>query len=118
MKELEVELTDKQRQALQAEPGKPVHVVDPATSQHYVLLAQEQYERIEEQERVGQPQMGPVCHVHRRRRIHSRPLFKPAPQGEGHAEDGKGHGDHRQCQTKSNARAPQAAGEVGDFAPL
>ena len=27
----EIELTDAQRQALQADPGKPVDVVDPAT---------------------------------------------------------------------------------------
>lgn len=41
-----IELTDDQRQALQAEQGKPLDVVDPATKQHYVLLAQEQYERV------------------------------------------------------------------------
>lgn len=42
----EIELTDAQRQALQAEQGKPVDVVDPATRQRYVLLAREQYERV------------------------------------------------------------------------
>ena len=42
----EIELTDAQRQALQAEQGKPVDVVDPATRRHYVLLAREQYERV------------------------------------------------------------------------
>lgn len=41
-----IELTDQQRQALQAEQGKPVDVVDPATKQRYVLLAHEQYERV------------------------------------------------------------------------
>jgi hypothetical protein len=41
-----IELTDAQRQALQAEQGPPVAVVDPATQQRYVLLAQEQYERV------------------------------------------------------------------------
>ncbi len=42
----EIELTDAQRQALQAEQGKPVDVVDPATRRRYVLLAWEQYERV------------------------------------------------------------------------
>ena len=42
----EIELTDAQRQALQAEQGKPVDVVDPATQKRYVLLAREQYERV------------------------------------------------------------------------
>jgi hypothetical protein len=39
-----IELTDEQRQALQAERGQPVHVIDPTTQQRYVLLAREQYE--------------------------------------------------------------------------
>ena len=42
----EIELTDAQRQALQAEPGKPLVVVDPATQRRYVLLEREQYERV------------------------------------------------------------------------
>lgn len=42
----EIELTDAQRQALQAEPGKPVEVVDPATRRRYVLLEREQYDRV------------------------------------------------------------------------
>jgi hypothetical protein len=41
-----IELTDLQRQALQAKQGQPVDVVDPATQQRYVLLALEQYERV------------------------------------------------------------------------
>jgi hypothetical protein len=41
-----IELTDAQRQALQAERGQPVDVLDPATQQRYVLLAREQYERM------------------------------------------------------------------------
>jgi hypothetical protein len=41
-----VEITDAQRQALHAGRGKPVEVVDPATQQHYVLLAREQYEQV------------------------------------------------------------------------
>jgi hypothetical protein len=43
---IQIELTNAQRQALQAENGKPAEVVDPATQQHYVLLAWEQYERV------------------------------------------------------------------------
>jgi hypothetical protein len=41
-----IELTDAQRQALQAEPGKPVEVLDPATQQHHVFLAREQFEKV------------------------------------------------------------------------
>src|SRR5437868_2692841 len=41
-----LELTDQQRQTLQAEHGTPIDVVDPATRQRYVLLAWEQYERV------------------------------------------------------------------------
>jgi hypothetical protein len=40
------ELTDKQRQALEEQPGRPVEVVDPATQRAYVLLAREEYERL------------------------------------------------------------------------
>jgi hypothetical protein len=43
---ISIELTDAQRQAVEAEPGRPVQVVDPATKQRYVLLAREQYERV------------------------------------------------------------------------
>jgi len=42
-----IELTEAQRQALQADHGSPVDVVDPATREHYVLLAREQYERVQ-----------------------------------------------------------------------
>jgi hypothetical protein len=41
-----IELTDAQRQALHAEQGTPIEVVDPATQQRYVLVAREQYERL------------------------------------------------------------------------
>jgi hypothetical protein len=41
-----IELTDGQRQALQTQQGKPIDMVDPGTQQHYVLIAQEQYERV------------------------------------------------------------------------
>jgi hypothetical protein len=41
-----IELTEAQRQALQAGCGKPVEVVDPATQERYVLLAREQYEQV------------------------------------------------------------------------
>jgi hypothetical protein len=43
---MNIELTDEQRRALHAEQGKPIDLVDPATQQHYVLLAREQYERV------------------------------------------------------------------------
>jgi hypothetical protein len=41
-----IELTEEQRQILQARAKHPVDVVDPNTKQRYVLLAQEQYERV------------------------------------------------------------------------
>jgi hypothetical protein len=41
-----IQLTDEQRQALQAEQGGPVNVVDPFTCQRYVLLALEEYDRV------------------------------------------------------------------------
>ena len=41
-----IELTDEQRQALEAEQREPLDVVDPATQQHYALLARELYERV------------------------------------------------------------------------
>src|SRR5258708_1327243 len=41
-----IELTDEQRQALQADPGNPVDVVDPATRRRYGLLDQDMYERV------------------------------------------------------------------------
>jgi hypothetical protein len=43
----EIELTEEQQRRLQAEPGKPIAVVDPATNQRYVLLACDQYERVQ-----------------------------------------------------------------------
>jgi len=53
-----IELTEEQRQALQAEQGTPLDVVDPATQQRYVLLAREQYERVRallEEQRAPSP---------------------------------------------------------------
>jgi hypothetical protein len=41
-----IELSEAQQRALQAEQGRPVEVVDPATQQRYVLLTRQQYERI------------------------------------------------------------------------
>ncbi|HEV3258862.1 MAG TPA: hypothetical protein VG013_18475 [Gemmataceae bacterium] len=41
-----IELTDEQRQAVRAQQGQPVEVIDLATGQHYVLFAREQYERV------------------------------------------------------------------------
>jgi hypothetical protein len=40
-----IELTDSQRQALQA--GIPVDVIDPATKERYVLMTFEEYERVQ-----------------------------------------------------------------------
>jgi len=42
----EIQLTDEQRQALQAQQGRPVEVIDPTTQQRYVLLAREQFEQV------------------------------------------------------------------------
>ena len=41
-----IELSDEQRQALQAEQGKPLDDVDRATKQRYVLLLREQFDRL------------------------------------------------------------------------
>ena len=59
-----IELTDQQRQAIQAEPGMPVDVVDPATKQTYVLVAREQYEQYERMRMLleeGPPATTPEC---------------------------------------------------------
>ena len=42
-----IELTDSQRQALRADRARPVDVVDPVTRERYVLLAREEYERVQ-----------------------------------------------------------------------
>jgi hypothetical protein len=39
-------LTDEQRQAIAAQPGVPLRVVDPQTNETYVLLRAEEYERM------------------------------------------------------------------------
>jgi hypothetical protein len=41
-----IELTEEQGRALQAEAGRPLAVVDPATKQAYVIVALEKYERV------------------------------------------------------------------------
>jgi hypothetical protein len=56
-----IELTDDQRQALQAEQGKPIDVVDPATHQRYVLIACEQYERVRALLEQGTGQESPAA---------------------------------------------------------
>ncbi len=43
---MSIELTDHQRQAIRADSGRPIEVIDPATNEHYVLLARDQYERV------------------------------------------------------------------------
>jgi hypothetical protein len=56
-----IELTDAQRQALQADPGKLVDVIDPTTQQHYVLLAQADYERVRALLEQGGPEPDDVA---------------------------------------------------------
>jgi hypothetical protein len=41
-----IELTDSQRQALDARPDEPVQVVDPRTQEVYVLLRADSYARL------------------------------------------------------------------------
>jgi hypothetical protein len=43
---ISIELTDGQGQAIRAEQGRPVAVLDPTTNGRYVLLAEEQFERV------------------------------------------------------------------------
>src|SRR5437870_4114873 len=43
---MRIVLTDDQRQALQSERGQPVDVLDPITSERYVLLARKEYDRV------------------------------------------------------------------------
>src|SRR5271167_3489119 len=43
---MSIELSNEQHRELQAGKGKPIDVVDPATSTRYVLLAREQYEKV------------------------------------------------------------------------
>jgi len=59
-----IELTADQRQALDANPGHPVDVVDPATNQRYVLLARAQYERL--QALLDQPSLSTSAESHGR----------------------------------------------------
>jgi hypothetical protein len=40
-----IHLTDQQRQAIEAQQGRPVEVVDPVTKRTYLLIAAETYER-------------------------------------------------------------------------
>jgi hypothetical protein len=41
-----IELTERQRQAVQEQAGEPVEVIDPESRCAYVILAREQYERM------------------------------------------------------------------------
>ncbi len=43
---MRLELTDEQRQAVQAQPGRPVEVIDPHTLRTYLLVRREEYERL------------------------------------------------------------------------
>jgi hypothetical protein len=40
------QITDQQRAAIAAEGDRPVEVIDPQTNRLYVLICQEQYERL------------------------------------------------------------------------
>jgi hypothetical protein len=42
-----IELTPEQRQSLEAHPDLPIEVVDPATQRRYVLVAREQFDRLQ-----------------------------------------------------------------------
>jgi hypothetical protein len=39
-------LSDDLRQAIEKERGSPVHLIDAATNEHYVLMRAEQYEKV------------------------------------------------------------------------
>ena len=39
-------LSDDLRQAIEKERGSPVHLVDAATNEHYVLMRADQYEKV------------------------------------------------------------------------
>lgn len=41
-----IELNEELRQVLQANPGEPVRLVDPATQKAFVLLSAEEYDRL------------------------------------------------------------------------
>jgi hypothetical protein len=41
-----IELTEQQRQAVQAHPGQPLRLVDSTTQQTFVLIREELYERL------------------------------------------------------------------------
>jgi hypothetical protein len=56
-----IELTDEQRRVLERERGKPVDVIDPATQQRYVLLAQEQFARIRSLLEESSPPLPESC---------------------------------------------------------
>jgi hypothetical protein len=43
-----IELTEELRQAIQDRPGEPVHLVDPATREAFVLVRAEEYDRLTE----------------------------------------------------------------------
>jgi len=43
---MRIELTNEQRRMVEEQGGRPVEVIDPDTKRTYVLVAQEQYERV------------------------------------------------------------------------
>ncbi|MBV9122488.1 MAG: hypothetical protein JO112_03870 [Planctomycetes bacterium] len=56
---LALELTEQQRQAIEAQGGRPVEVIDPATNRLYVLVSAETFARVQrllEQEKGPEPE--------------------------------------------------------------
>ena len=45
---MSIELTEPQQQALDSQRGAPLHIIDPRTSEAYVLLPVDLYERVKE----------------------------------------------------------------------
>jgi hypothetical protein len=43
-----IQLTDEQRRAIQERPGQPLHLMDPATQETFVLLRSDLYESLTE----------------------------------------------------------------------
>jgi hypothetical protein len=58
---IEIELTDEQRQVLEAGHWQPFAVVGPATQRRYVLLAREPYERVRPVLEQGAGPEGPAA---------------------------------------------------------
>src|SRR5438034_1541466 len=53
-----IHLTEEQRRLVEAEQGRPVDVLDPSTNRTYVLIAREQFVRM--QELLNRPRQSPL----------------------------------------------------------